>query len=102
MVKRYLVNYGGIMNIQFLCKENVKDYISYLSEAIETDVDNMHIDSITEEDFLKRIEDPFYMNTKSLLAFEDGKIIGRLEYHFYGCFQDGICILGVCVKGLSS
>ncbi len=33
--------------------------------------------------------DPFYMNTTSLLAFVEDIVAGRIEYHFYGCLQDG-------------
>ena len=43
-----------------------------------------------EDGIRKRITDPFYMKTTSILVMTDcGNVIGRLEYHFYGCMQDG-------------
>ena len=67
----------------------VDAYLDYLKEAMKSEPDMMTADSMDEAGIRVRVCDPFYMNTKNLLAMTSGKVIGRLEYHFYGCMQDG-------------
>lgn len=75
--------------IEKLTISNVESYIDYLKTAFKEDKDMMIADSFDSEGVKNRINDPFYQNTYSLLAFDGNKVIGRLEYHFYGCLQDG-------------
>lgn len=72
---------------------NIELYLAYLREAFTEEPQEMTAEAIDEEGIRRRIQDPFYQNTKSILALEneDGaeRVVGRLEYHFYGCLQDG-------------
>ena len=49
----------------------------------------MTAERIDEAGIRGRVTDPFYAGTKSLLVLEEDRVVGRLEYHFYGCLQDG-------------
>lgn len=77
------------MEIQMLNSATVDRYLDYLKNAIENDPEMMWTDTVDEEGIRNRVNDPFYQNTVSLLAVEDGNVLGRIEYHFYGCMQDG-------------
>lgn len=77
------------MHFEILDKNNVEKYIDYLKDCFLYDKEEMIAEELDIEGIRKRINDSFYMNTKSILAIEDGKVIGRLEFHFYGCMQDG-------------
>ena len=77
------------MTYSFLTEENADKYIEYLKKAFSEEPDMMFIEKIDEAAIKERIADPFYANTKSILAMDGEKVIGRIEYHFYGCLQDG-------------
>lgn len=77
------------MEFQVLGKDNVKQYIGYLKTAMAEEPEMMIAETVDEEGIMKRICDPFYSRTKSVLAIESGNVVGRIEYHFYGCMQDG-------------
>lgn len=77
------------MEFKKLGEENIDSYIAYLERAMEEEPDMMTAESVEEEGIRGRIKDPFYQNSVSLLAMEDGQVLGRIEYHFYGCLQDG-------------
>ena len=77
------------MRFELLTNTNTTLYIEYLKQALLEDPEQMWIDSIEEYEIIKRINDNFYQNTKSYLAIINNKVIGRIEYHFYGCIQDG-------------
>ena len=77
------------MEFQVLGPDNVKQYIEYLKIAMTKEPEMMTTDIVDEEGVLKRVRDPFYMKTTSVLAIENGRVVGRIEYHFYGCMQDG-------------
>lgn len=49
----------------------------------------MHVEAVDREGLRRRVKDPFYQNTTSILAMENDQVLGRIEYHFYGCMQDG-------------
>lgn len=49
----------------------------------------MTAEEIDEQGLKARIADPFFNRTVSILAKENGQVVGRIEYHFYGCMQDG-------------
>lgn len=72
-----------------LSSENVLQYIDYLHKALTEEPDMMWVDQVDEAAILSRIDDPFYQNTKSILAMDGETVVGRIEYHFYGCLQDG-------------
>lgn len=77
------------MKFEFLSELNADRYIEYLKKAFYDEPDMMTGDCIDEIGIKERVGDPFYKNTKSLLAFDGENVIGRIEYHFYGCLQDG-------------
>lgn len=80
------------MRFELLTNKNITLYIEYLKQALLEDPEQMWIDSIKEDEIIKRIYDNFYLNTKSYLAIINNKVVGRIEYHFYGCIQDGFKI----------
>ena len=77
------------MTFELLSAANVDKYILYLKTAVAQEPDMMLIEHIDENAIRNRIDDPFYQSKKSILAIENGEVIGRIEYHFYGCLQDG-------------
>ena len=77
------------MVFEILGKENVQEYIDYLKTAMSEEPELMTADSVDEKGIKDRVLDPFYRKTTSVLAKIDGKVVGRIEYHFYGCMQDG-------------
>ena len=72
-----------------LNESNVEEYIEYLEHAFSLEPDMMCAESVDKDEIRARVKDGFYNNTTSVLAMESGKVIGRIEYHFYGCMQDG-------------
>lgn len=77
------------MVFEILKRDNVNEYIDYLKIAMNEEPDLMVTDVIDEEGIKSRLSDPFFNKTTSILAKVDGKVVGRIEYHFYGCLQDG-------------
>lgn len=77
------------MILERLNQNNVEEYIAYLREAMKEEPDKMTAETVDEQGIRNRISDPFFAGTTSVLAKEDGKVVGRIEYHFYGCMQDG-------------
>ena len=77
------------MKFELLTNLNVDLYIEYLEKALVEDPDEMCIESVNKIEIRNRLNDSFYQNTKSILAIDNNKVIGRIEYHFYGCIQDG-------------
>lgn len=77
------------MTFQKLNPDTVDSYLDYLKIAIREDPAEMMTDTLDEAGIRSRIEDPFYQKTSSILAIENGAVIGRIEFHFYGCIQDG-------------
>ena len=77
------------MTFQKLGQDNVALYLDYLKIAMRQEPHMMTADFFDEEGIRKRIADPFFRNTTSILALEEGVVVGRIEFHFYGCMQDG-------------
>lgn len=77
------------MTYTFLSNQNIKQYITYLHKALAEEPDMLWIEQVDESAILSRINDPFYQNTRSILAMDGENVVGRIEYHFYGCLQDG-------------
>lgn len=85
------MNHKQVINIEIerLSDKNVELYLEYLRKAMSVEPDLMTAEYIDEIEIRNRIHDDFYMNTTSLLAIVDHIAVGRIEYHFYGCMQDG-------------
>ncbi|MBQ7336688.1 MAG: GNAT family N-acetyltransferase [Clostridia bacterium] len=77
------------MKFEILSASNVEHYITYLKKAMALDSDLMWAEQVDEAGIRARLNDPFYQNTPSILAFDGDQVVGRIEYHFYGCLQDG-------------
>ena len=77
------------MIFEILNNENVEDYIAYLKIAMSEEPDMMTAEKVDEQGIKSRVSDPFFNRTTSILAKEDGMVVGRIEYHFYGCIQNG-------------
>lgn len=79
---------NDVIEIKKLMSDNVEDYIGYLKKALAEEPEMMCTEKLKEEEIRKSVNDPFFSKTTSLLAYKDGEIVGRIEYHFYGCIQD--------------
>ena len=77
------------MVFEILNKDNVNEYIDYLKIAMSEEPDLMFADAVDEEGIKSRVADSFFNKTTSILAKINGHVVGRIEYHFYGCLQDG-------------
>lgn len=77
------------MTFEFLNPGNVDRYIAYLKKAMLDEPEKMTAESLDETGIRERLGNPFYQHTKSILAMENDLVVGRIEYHFYGCMQDG-------------
>lgn len=77
------------MKMESLSQKNVDIYIDYLKKAMLCEPDMMTAEHVDETAIRNRMNDAFYRNTKSILALVDEQVAGRIEYHFYGCMQDG-------------
>lgn len=77
------------MLFERLSHVNVDDYIAYLKTAMREEPDMMTAEKVDEQGIRNRVSDPFFNRTTSILAKENGKVVGRIEYHFYGCIQNG-------------
>lgn len=77
------------MYFERLNEQNVEQYIDYLKLAIQQEPDMMTVEEIDEEGIRTRLRDSFYEKSTSILAMENNQVVGRIEYHFYGCIQDG-------------
>lgn len=77
------------MIFERLCNENIDDYINYFKIAMREEPNLMVANKVDEEEIKQIFADPFFSGTKSILAKIDNQVVGRIEYHFYGCLQDG-------------
>lgn len=78
-----------MITIKKLNNETFEDYCMYLQEALDTSTENfLMVDKVDKTELQKSLNDPLFAQKTSLLAYVDGKIVGRIEYHFYTCFQD--------------
>lgn len=77
------------MTFEHLNQNNVEEYITYLKAAMKEEPEKMTAERVDEQGIRNRVSDPFFARTTSVLAKKDGKVVGRIEYHYYGCMQDG-------------
>lgn len=72
------------MHIEPLSKNNLSAYLDYLRASLGAEPEMMTAEQADEALILKNLP-----RTTSLVAVEEGRVLGRLEYHFYTCLQDG-------------
>ena len=72
-----------------LNKDNFNKYYDYLSLATKLEPELMCSSDINKEELLERLDDELTKRSTSILAMCEDKVVGRIEYHFYSCFQDG-------------
>lgn len=72
-----------------LNKDNFNKYFDYLLLATKLEAELMCSSSINKEELYERLDDELTKRSTSILAMCEDKVIGRIEYHFYSCFQDG-------------
>lgn len=72
-----------------LSGNTVETYLEYLKKAMKETPQEMMAEAVDEDGIRQRVNDPFYQKTTSILAIEGQEAVGRIEYHFYGCMQDG-------------
>lgn len=72
-----------------LNKNNFSKYFDYLLLATRLEPELMYSSDINEEELYKRLDDELAKRSTSILAMYEDKVVGRIEYHFYSCFQDG-------------
>ena len=77
------------MIYEFLGKTNIDHFITYLRKALSKEPEMLWVEKVDEAGIKARISDPFYQKSKSILALDGEDVVGRIEYHFYGCLQDG-------------
>ena len=77
------------MKYERLNAENVESYLDYLKIAMTQEPDMMTAEKVDEAGIRERVADEFYQRTTSILAFDGERVVGRIEFHFYGCMQDG-------------
>lgn len=77
------------MHIEKLCEENAGAYLEYLKKAFSEEPEMMTCDGIDEQAILQRLRAQTSNCCTSLLAVDGGAVLGRIEYHFYTCLQDG-------------
>ncbi len=77
------------MEFKLLNKDTVNMYIEYLKIAFEEEPTLMCVEVIDEEGIKARIGEEIFDRSTSILAIENGEVLGRIEFHFYGCIQDG-------------
>lgn len=72
-----------------LNKDNFNKYFDYLSLDTRLELELMCSSDINKEELFKRLDDELTKRSTSILAIDEDKVVGRIEYHFYSCFQDG-------------
>lgn len=84
-IKRQTMEY----TFEKLNKDNFSKYYDYLSLATRLEPELMCTSDINKEELLERLDDELTKRSTSILAIDEDKVVGRIEYHFYSCFQDG-------------
>lgn len=72
-----------------LNKDNFNKYYDYLSLATRLEPELMCTYDINRDELYKRLDHELTKRSTSILAMCENKVVGRIEYHFYSCFQDG-------------
>ena len=72
-----------------LNKNNFNKYFDYLLLATKLEPELMCSSDINKKELYERLDDELIKRSTSILAMYENKVVGRIEYHFYSCFQDG-------------
>ena len=72
-----------------LDKDNFSKYFDYLLLANTLEPELMCSSDINKEELYERLDDELAKRSTSILAMDEDRVVGRIEYHFYSCFQDG-------------
>lgn len=79
--------------LQDLTKDNLQAFVDYVDLARKSDIEEFDGEQIDPKQFYKdtltRLTHKRYANVTCILAFIDNKVVGRIEYHEYGCYMDG-------------
>lgn len=78
-----------VYTFEKLNKDNFNKYYDYLSLATKLEPELMCLSDINKEELYERLDDELTKRSTSILAMCADKVVGRIEYHFYSCFQDG-------------
>ena len=65
-----------------LDETNIEKYIAYFEHALAEEPEMMHVETADREGLRRRVKDPFYQNTTSILAMENDQVLGRIELKF--------------------
>lgn len=71
-----------------LNKDNFRKYFDYLLLASRLEPELMCSSDINKEELYERLDDELVKRSPSILALYEENVVGRIEYHFYSCFQD--------------
>lgn len=77
------------MHIEKLTSTNLHAYLTYLKAAFADEPSMMTAEHICADEIIHRVEAQSAQQSNSLLAMENGEVLGRIEYHYYQCLQDG-------------
>lgn len=72
-----------------LNKNTVQAYVEYAKKVIASEPFLNEVECVDLQAVLKRLDDGFYKTCNCILAFSGGDVVGRIEYHFYGCTACG-------------
>lgn len=79
--------------LQDLTKDNLQAFVDYIDLARKSDLEEFQGEQIEPEQFyhatLARLDHKRYANVTCILAVIENKVVGRIEYHEYGCYMDG-------------
>lgn len=79
--------------LQDLTKDNLQAFVDYIDLARKSDLEEFQGEQIEPEQFyhdtLARLDHKRYTNVTCILAVIENKVVGRIEYHEYGCYMDG-------------
>lgn len=77
------------IDIQRLSDENLSDYIDYLRMACALEPEMMMTDKVDERAIIEAVTAQTPNLCTSFLAYVDNRVVGRIEFHWYVCLQDG-------------
>lgn len=82
----------GKMKVEFLCEDNIDKLVDFELEARITELD-VFLGDFNGKEYKSKISKSLiekeFINTKVLLAYEDDKVIGRIELMILASLMDG-------------
>ena len=73
-----------------LNKNNISDYVEYAKKVIAAEPFLSEVECTDEQVVLKIMNDKFFKKSNNILAYRGENVVGRIEYHFYGCLGCGV------------